>query len=142
MSYESEPIADTRAVANAFLHRLSTETPERIAELFAEPVDWKLSWPEPTHPAVPWIRPRSTRADVAAHFRQLREHFLPGAGEARFEPPLVDGPDAVLFGSSSQVVAATGKRFTTVMAVRLTVAGGLITHYHVYEDSLAVLEAC
>ncbi|WP_406637018.1 nuclear transport factor 2 family protein [Amycolatopsis sp. WGS_07] len=47
----------------------------------------------------------------------------------------------MLLGTSTQTVKLTGKRFATSFAVRLTVGGGLITRYHVYEDSLAVAEA-
>ncbi len=133
--------ADTRAVADEFLRRLELGDPDRIAELFAEPVDWRVSWPEPEHPVVPWIRPRSSRTDVADHFRTLRNACLPEESEVRVDRILVDGADAVLVGTSAQTVRLTGKRFATTFAVRLTVGGGSITRYHVHEDSLAVAEA-
>lgn len=132
---------DAREVAEEFLCRLEQGDPDRIAELFAEPVDWRLSWPEPEHPVVPWIRPRSSRADVADHFRMLGNACVPEESEVRFDRILVDGADAVLIGTSAQTVKLTGKRFATSIAVCLTVDGGFITRYHVYEDSLAVAEA-
>ncbi|WP_409185680.1 nuclear transport factor 2 family protein [Amycolatopsis sp. VS8301801F10] len=132
---------DVRAVADEFLRRLEQGDPDRIAELFAEPVDWWVSWPEPEHPVVPWIRPRSTRADVAEHFRTLGSACVPEESEVRVDRILVDGADAVLAGTSAQTVKSTGKHFTTSFAVSLTVGGGLIRRYHVYEDSLAVAEA-
>ncbi|MGV9295277.1 nuclear transport factor 2 family protein [Amycolatopsis sp. NPDC003676] len=131
--------ADARATADEFVRRVTQGDPDRIAELFAEAVDWWVSWPEPEHPAVPWIRPRSTRADVADHFRTLGIACAPE--EVRVDRILIDGPDAVLAGTSAQTVKLTGKHFATSFAVCLTVAGGLITRYHVYEDSLAVAEA-
>lgn len=134
-------VPDARAVTEEFLRRLEQGDPDRIAELFAEPVDWWLSWPEPEHPVVPWIRPRSSRADVADHFRMLGSACAPEESEVRVGRILVDGPDAVFFATSAQTVKLTGKRFTTSLAVCLTVGGGLITRYHVYEDSLAVAEA-
>ncbi|MFB9931108.1 nuclear transport factor 2 family protein [Amycolatopsis halotolerans] len=130
---------DARTTADEFVRRLAQGDPDRIAELFAEPVDWRVSWPEPEHPAVPWIRPRSTRADVADHFRTLGSACAPE--EVRVDRILVHGPDAVLVGTSAQTVKLTGKRFATSFAVHVTVGGGLITQYHVYEDSLAVAEA-
>ncbi|MFD2474528.1 nuclear transport factor 2 family protein [Amycolatopsis silviterrae] len=129
-------------VIDEFLRRLAVGDPDRIAELFADPADWRVSWPEPHHPAVPWIRPRSSRADVADHFRTLGNACV--SGEIRVDQVLadgIDGPDAVLIGTSAQTVKLTGKRFVTSFAVHLTVGGGLITRYHVYEDSLAVAEA-
>ncbi|WP_246411766.1 nuclear transport factor 2 family protein [Amycolatopsis dendrobii] len=131
----------TRAVVEEFVHRVGQGDPDRIAELFAEPVDWRLSWPEPEHPVVPWIRPRSTRADVADHFRMLGSACVPEESDVRVDRILVDGTDAVVLGTSAQTVKLTGNRFATGVAVCLTVSGGLITRYHVYEDSLAVAEA-
>ncbi|WP_235191162.1 nuclear transport factor 2-like protein [Amycolatopsis rifamycinica] len=63
--------ASTRAAVAELLGRLAEGDPDRIAELFADIVDWQLDWPETGHPATPWIRPRSTRAEVADHFREL-----------------------------------------------------------------------
>ncbi|EFL10232.1 conserved hypothetical protein [Streptomyces sp. AA4] len=133
--------SDARAVVAEFLRRLEQGEPDRIAELFAEPVDWRVSWPEPEHPVVPWIRPRSSLADVADHFRTLGSACVPEESDVRVDRILVDGADAVLVGTSAQTVKLTGKRFATTFAVCLTVDGGLITRYHVYEDSLAVAEA-
>lgn len=138
------PAPPTRAVANAFLARVAEGDPERIAELFAERVDWRLDWPATPHPATPWIRPRSTRAEVADHFRALAAHHLPGQPG---EPPtvlvdvLVDGADAVVFAELRRVVRTTGMPYAARCALRLTVADGLITRYHVYEDSLTVARA-
>jgi uncharacterized protein len=101
----------------------------------------QLNWPEEGHPVVPWIRPRSTRADVADHFRTLN-HFhtpqQPSGGPPRI---LVDGPHAVILGSIRQIVKATGRPYTALCALHLTVEDGLITRFHVYEDSLTVANA-
>ncbi|MGW4396837.1 nuclear transport factor 2 family protein [Amycolatopsis nivea] len=133
--------SDAWAVVEEFLRRVEQGDPDRIAELFAEPVDWRLSWPEPEHPVVPWIRPRSSRADVADHFRTLGSACVPEESDVWIDRILVDGADAVFFGTSAQTVRSTGNRFTIGLAVRVSVSGGLITRYHVYEDSLAVAEA-
>ncbi|HEY8581933.1 MAG TPA: hypothetical protein VIL49_03270, partial [Capillimicrobium sp.] len=71
--------ATTRAVVTELLQRMAGGDPDRIAELFAERSDWRLSWPEAEHgrAATPWIRHRSTRADAASHFRELADHHLP-----------------------------------------------------------------
>jgi uncharacterized protein len=71
MDMPIEKKASTRAMAEDFLRRLGEGDPDRIAELFAEHVDWQLDWPDSGYPAVPWIRPRSTRADVADHFWEI-----------------------------------------------------------------------
>jgi ketosteroid isomerase-like protein len=132
---------DTRAVVEEFLRRSGQGNPEHVAQLYGPKVDWRVSWPVETRPVVPWIRARSTRADVADHFRTFPQHCVPAEGRVIIDDMLVDGSDAVLLGTSSQLVAATGKRFTMTFALRLTVEDGLITRHHMYEDSLAVQEA-
>ncbi|MFB9686562.1 nuclear transport factor 2 family protein [Amycolatopsis plumensis] len=131
--------ASTRAVVTDFLGRLAEGDPDRIAALFADVVDWQLDWPEAGHPAVPWIRPRSTRADVADHFRELNAfHGERGGVAPRI---LVDGRDAVVLGDIRQTVKATGRAYAARCALHLTVDDGVITRYHVYEDSLTVAQA-
>ncbi|MFE9450954.1 nuclear transport factor 2 family protein [Streptomyces sp. NPDC006739] len=133
----------TRTVVDELLRRLGAGDPERIAELYADDVDWKLDWPEPEHgrSATPWIRHRSTRADVAAHFRELAAHHVPGQGDTRIERLLTDGDEAVVLGEIRQTARATGRPYRARFALHLTVRDGLVVRHHVYEDSLAVARA-
>ncbi|MES9507712.1 nuclear transport factor 2 family protein [Streptomyces sp. NPDC000609] len=133
--------ADSRATAEDFLRLLGEGAPDRIAELFAEHVEWQLNWPDSGHPAVPWIRPRSTRADVADHFRDLAAFHVPEKSAGTASRVLVDGSDVIVLGDIRQTVKATGRPYTARCALHLTVEEGLITRYAVYEDSLTVTEA-
>lgn len=128
----------TRAVVEEFLGRVGAADPDRVAALFAEHVDWMIA----ENPSVPWIRPRSTRADVAAHFRELAEGLVPEAAETVVEAIVVDGAEAVVTGGLAGVVRATGRAFRSPFAMCLTVEDSLITRYRVYEDSLAIATAC
>ncbi|WP_073488663.1 nuclear transport factor 2 family protein [Streptoalloteichus hindustanus] len=132
--------ATSQAVAE-FLRRTGRGTPDEIAELYAEEVDWRVSWPRQRHAAVPWIRPRATRADVADHYRTFGETCDPAEAEVSVSRIIVEGDEAVLIGTSSQLVRTTGKRFSMTFALHLTIGAGLITRHHMYEDSLAVIEA-
>ncbi|WP_167502475.1 nuclear transport factor 2 family protein [Streptomyces malaysiensis] len=133
----------TRALVEELLRRIGEGDPERIAELYAERSDWKLDWPEAEHgrPATPWIRHRSTRQDVAAHFRDLPHHHVPERAATEIERILVDGDDAVVLGEIRQTARATGRAYRARFALHLTLEGGLVTRHHVYEDSLAVAQA-
>jgi ketosteroid isomerase-like protein len=133
--------AGTRATVTEFLTRLADGDPQQISELFADTVDWRLDWPGVGHPAVPWIRERSTRADVVDHFRALNDFHVPEKRGGAIGRVLVDGPDAVLLGDIRQTVKATGREYNASVALHLTVEGGVITRYHVYEDSLTVAQA-
>jgi uncharacterized protein len=133
--------AGTRATVAEFLRRLGEGDPDRIAALFADVVDWQLDWPVERHAAVPWIRPRTTRADVADHFRTLDAFHVPEGRGGTVASVLVDGADAVVLGDIRQTVRATGRAYVARFALYVTVVDGLIVRYHVYEDSLAVARA-
>ncbi|MGW2403276.1 nuclear transport factor 2 family protein [Streptomyces sp. NPDC001739] len=128
----------TRAVVEEYLRRAAGGDPEHIAAVYAEQVDWTVA----ENPQVPWIRPRSTRADVAGHWIELAAHTVPGEGAFSIDAIVVEGTDAVLTGHLSGTVRATGKTFEGPFALRLSVEDGLITRHHVYENSLSVAEAC
>ncbi|GAA3172817.1 MULTISPECIES: nuclear transport factor 2 family protein [Streptomyces] len=133
----------TRAVVEELLRRIGEGDPERIAELYAERIDWKLDWPEGEHgrAATPWIRHRTTRAGAAAHYRELMQGHAPGQAATEIERILVDGADAVVLGEIRQTARPTGRSYRARFALHLTVAQGLVTRHHVYEDSLAVAAA-
>lgn len=124
-----------------FLRRGAHGNPDLIAEMYTDKVDWQVSWPATEHPEVPWIRSRSTRADVADHFRTFNDTCTADQGKVSIDQILIDGPNAVLVGTSSQLVRPTGKRFTMAFALHLTIEDGLLTRHHMYEDSLSVAEA-
>ncbi|MFF7651572.1 nuclear transport factor 2 family protein [Streptomyces sp. NPDC007983] len=133
----------TRDVVEELLRRIGEGDPEHIAELYAERGDWKLDWPEDEHgrTATPWIRHRTTRAEAAAHYRELAEHHVPGAAATEIERILIDGDDAVVLGEIRQTARPTGRPYRARFALHLTVEDGLVTRHHVYEDSFAVARA-
>ncbi|MFB4265178.1 nuclear transport factor 2 family protein [Nonomuraea sp. GTA35] len=131
----------TSDTVQELLRRIGEGDAERAAELFAEECDWLYNWPAEGHPSVPWIRPRSSRGDAADLFRALRTYHVPELNSTTVTRILVDGDDAVVLGEFTQTVAATGRPYTSAFALRLTVTDGLITRYHIYEDSLTVARA-
>lgn len=133
----------TRQVVGELLRRIGAGDPARIAELYADGADWKLDWPETEHgrAATPWIRHRSSRADAAAHYREVGEHHVPEEVGTEIERILVDGNDAVVTGEIRQTARSTGRAYRARFALHLTVENGLVTRHHVYEDSLAVARA-
>lgn len=133
----------TRQVIEELLRRIGAGDPTRIAELYADGADWKLAWPEAEHgrAATPWIRHRSSRADAAAHYREIGEHHVPEEVGTEIERILVDGNDAVVTGEIRQTARSTGRAYRARFALHLTVEDGLVTRHHVYEDSFAVARA-
>ena len=133
----------TRAVVEDLLTRIGEGDPERIADLYTAETDWRLNWPQDEHgrPATPWIRHRATRADAAAHFRELGAHHVDGEAATEIERVLVDGEAAVVPGEIRQTARPTGRPYRARFALHLTVRDGLVVRHHVYEDSLAVARA-
>lgn len=142
MSRPATPTS-TRAAVEELLRRIGEGDPDQIAALYAEHSDWKLDWPETEHgrAATPWIRHRNSRADAAAHYRQIAEHHLPDKVDTQVERILVDGDDAVVLGEIRQTARSTGRDYRARFALHLTVENGLVVRHHVYEDSLAVAQA-
>src|SRR4051812_2371455 len=126
-------VTSTRAVIEELLRRLGAGDPERVAELFTDHVDWKLDWPEAEHgrAETPWIRHRSSRADMADHFRSLAEYHVPEQADTRIERILLDGAGAVVLGEIRQTARPTGRAYSARFALHLTVEGGRIARYHV-----------
>ncbi|MBV2362281.1 nuclear transport factor 2 family protein [Streptomonospora nanhaiensis] len=133
---------DTRAAVEELLRTIGEGDPERIAELYAEDVEWRINWPEEEHGGtVPWIRHRSTRADVADHFRTLAAAHRSDNPSVEVEHILVDGPHAVVIGVVVNTVRHTGATYRARFALHVTVEDGRVVRHNVYEDSLAVARA-
>ncbi|MEU7239673.1 nuclear transport factor 2 family protein [Streptomyces sparsogenes] len=128
----------TRATVQEFLARMAAGDAEGIGELFAERVDWLIA----ENPDVPWVRPRPTRADAVAHFRELAEAVTPDPEGNTIDAIVVEETEAVVTGTLAGTVRATGRRYWSPFAVRATVEDGLITRYRVYEDSRMFAAAC
>lgn len=133
----------TRATVEELLRRIGEGDPGRIAEMYADGADWKVNWPEGEHGrvATPWIREKGSRADAAAHYREIAAHHVPEEAGTVVERILVDGDDAVVLGEIRQTARSTGRAYRSRFALHLTVKDGLVTRHHVYEDSLSVAEA-
>ncbi|MEV5572912.1 nuclear transport factor 2 family protein [Spirillospora sp. NPDC052269] len=133
----------TRTTVETLFARVAEGDPERIAAMFADACDWKLNWPDAEHgrAETPWIRHRSTPAEYAAHFAEIAAHHVPEKNDTRIDRILVDGDDAFALGVIRQTARTTGRPYESRLALHLTVQDGLITRYHVYEDSLAVAQA-
>jgi uncharacterized protein len=127
----------TRATLQELVSRLGRFEPNGVAELFAETVDWDV----PGDERVPWTGARSRRDEVGAYFTTLWSACDTTQTDNTVSQVLVDGADAVVLGVFSQTIRATGARFSTPVAVHVTVADGLITRLRIYEDSYAVSRA-
>jgi len=133
---------ETRVVVDRLLRAIAAGEPTQIAGVYAEHVSWQLAWPEDEYDgAVPWIRHRSTRADVEDHYRTVAEFTVPEESDAEITAVLVDGPDAAVVGSLGQKLRATGVSYRVPFILNLTVSDGLITKHNIVEDNLTIKRA-
>ena len=111
--------------------------PTQLATRFAEDVDWFIPG---DHDTVPWIGRRRGRAGVAEFYRQLRDLVVPEEFEVR--RVVAEGDRCVVIGVLVTLVRATGSRIESEFAFDIEVRDGLITRYHMFEDTWAVSNAC
>ncbi len=128
--------AATRAVVEAFLQRIAGGELERLAELFAEKIDWYI----PGNQAVaPWVGRRGSRDEVRDFYRELAANVEPL--RVSVDHLLVEGEIAVIVGEFASRMRATGKVVETPFSIWMTVRDGLIVRYRLLEDSHAVVVA-
>ncbi|MGW0903395.1 nuclear transport factor 2 family protein [Streptomyces sp. NPDC002853] len=127
----------SRTVTEKFVERLGMQDPDGIQELFAEEIDWQVLGSD----ALPWTGRRTRREEVAPYFTTMWPHFAPGRSKVVLERVIVDGGDVVLLAVFTHTVVATGKEFTTPVAMHLMVEDSRIVRMHLYEDTLTVDKA-
>lgn len=124
-------------IAQRFLERVgSNAAADTISVMFSE----NLVWNVPGAPGMlPWIGQQAGRVAVKNFLRdfdalmervKLEVHDVT-ASESR----------AVIVGELATRIKATGKVIETPYFISLTIAGGVITHFMLLENTLAVVEA-
>jgi ketosteroid isomerase-like protein len=96
----------TAEVVHAFLERLGTGDVQGVTELFADDIDW---WAPGT--VLPWAGRRSRRSEVPEFFRVLESACVPAETRVEVEKVLIDGEDAVVFGTYHRIFAQNGRSF-------------------------------
>jgi ketosteroid isomerase-like protein len=127
-------LASTKDIIEAFFARFGAGDADGVLELFADEVDFNVAGAY----FVPWTGPRTDKAGVS--------EFLTAAAavepqEFVVEQILADGGAGVALGHFTHRVLATGKTFSSRFALHVTVEDGLISRYHMFEDSYAIAEA-
>ena len=126
----------TQEIVNTLLQRINARDFEGIGQLFAEEVDWYV----PGGDKLPWAGHRSKRAEVPEFFHLLESQCEPG-GTVTLEKILIDGDDAVVFGTFHRTFVKTGRSFDNPESMHLQVSEGQIVRMHLYEDTAMVIDA-
>jgi ketosteroid isomerase-like protein len=127
----------TRDVVEKFFGLLAAGDPDKVAELFADDIDWYV----PGSALLPWTGPRSTGGEVADYLRTLGSNIVPEKNVDQVEALLVDGDHAVMLGRFTRVAKSSGRTYAMPIAMHFQVAGEKIVKMYLYEDTLKVAEA-
>jgi hypothetical protein len=120
-----------------FEARAAGASPKELSKFFDKDVDWFI---QGDTDSVPWLGRKVGRAEIVEHFTQLEELTRPE--KFQVDAVIGDGDRAVALGTFRVNILATGLSFDSEFAFDITVDdNGLITRYHVLEDSFALSNA-
>jgi ketosteroid isomerase-like protein len=128
--------ATQQAITHLFNQIGQDASPETIATCFSETIDWYIAGDTSI---VPWIGKKTGRKGVAEFYAQIRTLITSESFEVT--DILTNGNHAVVTGHLASRVNSTGKLIETAFAFDILVEDGLITRYHMLEDSFAVAQA-
>lgn len=121
-------------IVTAFFEKFkSGASPEELAKSFDEKAE--LFIPGDTK-NVPWIGKRIGRAAITDHFKLLRENIKPEKLE--FTDILSKGNRVVILGYLESRMKKNDKVMKTEFSIDIVVENGLLTRYHLLEDSFEV----
>lgn len=128
------PQMNTRDVTQEFFSRFGSGDLPGVAALFAEPIDFHVDG----SPTVPWMRKMpTTRDDIIDFYSTMAEHT--SIERYSVDKIVVEGDDSVSLATFTLI--ANGHTIDSAYALHLTVHDGQITHFRMYEDSLAFAKA-
>jgi len=132
----SVTVRDTAATIQEFFTRFGAGDVPGMVELFASPVDFAVAGAEDV---VPWTGSRTDHLSVAEFLRIATEDIT--TEKFDITKTMVDGADGVVLGAFAHRITRTGKLFESTFALHIQVTEGLITKYHMFEDSHGAAQA-
>lgn len=121
-------------VVNAFFDKFkSGASPEELAKSFDEKAEMFIPGDMKN---VPWIGKRIGRAAITDHFKLLRENIKPEKLE--FTDILSKGNRVVILGYLESRMKKNNKVMKSEFSIDIVVENGLLTRYHLLEDSFEV----
>lgn len=121
-------------VVNAFFDKFkSGAAPEELAKSFDERAEMFIPGDMKN---VPWIGKRIGRAAITDHFKLLRENIKPEKLE--FTDILSKGNRVVILGYLESRMKKNNKVMKSEFSIDIVVENGLLTRYHLLEDSFEV----
>ncbi|EMS74311.1 hypothetical protein H318_14633 [Enterococcus durans IPLA 655] len=111
-------------------------SPQKIAELFSEEVDFLISGDTNN---VPWIGQKNGKTGAASFYEGINQYI--DSLEFVIEDVLIKNQRGIVLGHLVSRVKKTGKVINTEFVYDLTVENKKIVRFRMFEDSFAVSEA-
>jgi ketosteroid isomerase-like protein len=108
-------------------------SPTELASFYDENTDWYI--PGDTE-NIPWIGKRTGREEIAEHYRLLREIINPEKLDVI--DILTKGNRVVVLGYIESRYKGNNKLIKSEFSIDIVIENGLITRYHLLEDSFDV----
>ncbi|MFH9969225.1 nuclear transport factor 2 family protein [Streptomyces mirabilis] len=118
MTHDTAQEASVRETRGRFFRLLGKGDAGRVANVFAEEIDWFVPGDQSM---LPWAGRRTRREQVPDYFKTLWPVFVPEKSETSIDKILVDGADAVALGRFGLVVKANGRHLGMRVAFHFTV---------------------
>ena len=106
---------------------------------FAENVDFQSPVTRHAHPQMSWAKPRHSRGEVAAFFKELSEKTqVRSMEQIEFT---AQGDRVIVEGKNTGIVKSTGRSYEHDWVMVFTIRGGKIVEHRHYYDTADVLAA-
>ena len=106
---------------------------------FAENVDYQSPVTRHAHPQISWAKPRHSRGEVAAFFKELAEKTQVRSMEPR--EFTAQGDRVIVEGKNTGIVKSTGRSYEHDWVMVFTIRDGKIIKHRHYYDTADVLVA-
>lgn len=106
---------------------------------FAENVDFQSPVTRHTHPQISWAKPRHSRVEVAAFFKEMAEKMQVRSMEA--EEFTAQEDRVIVEGKNTGIVKSTGLSYEHDWVMVFTIRDGKIIEHRHYYDTADILVA-
>ncbi len=130
---------NVQIVRQQFFEALGKGDLSSVLNAMAEDVDWQSPVTRIERGEVSWAKPRHSRNEVAAFFKELFEKVQP----ERLEPLVftAQGDWVVVEGKNRGIAKSTGRTYEHDWVMLFTMHDGKITRFRHYYDTVDVLAA-
>jgi ketosteroid isomerase-like protein len=136
MTASQDLTSQTIALVQKYLTALGSRNLDSIVHFFSEQIYWDVPG---NKELAPWLGKRNSKAEIREFFEMLWAETEPKS--VNLDHIFAKDNHAVITGEFSTLMLKTGKVYSSIFAIHLTIENNLITSYRLQEDSYALTQA-